>query len=209
MDRLPIVYEPVDRLVIIQELINVRRYRKYLEIGCDTDSVFAHLFVDHRVGVDPRRGGNMRMTSDEYFEQHQDKFDIIFIDGLHYYDQVKKDIKHSLERLEPGGIIIIHDCLPTSPLEAVIPMPEPLVSAWTGDVWRINFDLMCQPNIKYHVLNSPYGLGCVSPTNDKNTSDSVEKGKDWNFYSNNWQKLPIVSCREALLMKFRNIIAEI
>jgi len=204
MERLPVVYEPIDRLEIIQALINVRKYKKYLEIGCDRDSVFAYVKVDHRVGVDPERGGNLRMTSDEYFDQYNDKFDIIFIDGLHYYHQVKKDLENSLARLEPGGIILMHDCLPSSPLEVAIPMPTPLRSAWTGDVWRINFDLIVRSDIKYSILNSPYGLGCVSVQ----TQEVIElgTGSKWSFYCDNWNKLPIISCRQALLSKFSNII---
>lgn len=204
MERLPVVYEPIDRLEIIQELINVRKYKKYLEIGCDRDSVFAYVKVDHRVGVDPERGGNLRMTSDEYFDQYNDKFDIIFIDGLHYYHQVKKDLENSLARLEPGGIILMHDCLPSSPLEVAIPMPTPLRSAWTGDVWRINFDLIVRSDIKYSILNSPYGLGCVSVQPQEITE--LGTGSKWSFYCDNWNKLPIISCRQALLSKFSNII---
>lgn len=204
MERLPVVYEPIDRLEIIQELINVRKYKKYLEIGCDRDSVFAYVKVDHRVGVDPERGGNLRMTSDEYFDQYQDKFDIIFIDGLHYYHQVKKDLENSLARLEPGGIILMHDCLPSSPLEVAVPMPTPLRSAWTGDVWRINFDLITRSDIKYSILNSPYGLGCVSVQNQETIN--LGTGSKWSFYCDNWNKLPIISCRQALLSKFSNII---
>ena len=51
------------------------------------------------------------MTSDEYFSKFKDKFDIIFIDGLHHYEQVKKDIFNSLEILNSNGIILMHDCL--------------------------------------------------------------------------------------------------
>lgn len=207
IESLPITYEPIDRLIIIQELVSTRHYRKYLEIGCDRDSVFTHLSCEHKVGVDPARGGNMRMTSDEYFDQYQDRFDIIFIDGLHYYHQVQKDLANSLNRLEPGGIILIHDCLPTSPLEAVVPIPQPLHTAWTGDVWRISFDLMARDDIKYDILNSPYGLGVVTvghqqPLNLGNQSQ-------WSFYAENWNQLPIRSCREALLNKFSNIIAKV
>ena len=40
------------------------------------------------------------------------KFDIIFIDGLHEYDQVKKDIVNSLKFIDEKGFILIHDLLP-------------------------------------------------------------------------------------------------
>jgi predicted O-methyltransferase YrrM len=64
------------------------------------------------IGVDPNQGVTLRMTSDEFFAANQFTFDIVFIDGLH--DQVAKDIENSLRVLNPGGIIVMHDCNPTT-----------------------------------------------------------------------------------------------
>lgn len=36
-------------------------------------------------------------------------FDLIFIDGCHYYDYVKKDTENALRHLQPGGLIVWHD----------------------------------------------------------------------------------------------------
>ena len=47
------------------------------------------------------------MTSDEFFKNNKDQFDLIFIDGLHHYNQVKKDIINSVEVLKDGGIILM------------------------------------------------------------------------------------------------------
>ena len=43
-----------------------------------------------KVGVDPVSGGTIRVTSDNFFRTNKEKFDCIFIDGLHKYAQVKK-----------------------------------------------------------------------------------------------------------------------
>ena len=43
------------------------------------------------------------------FENCEDFFDLIFIDGLHHYEQVKKDINNSLKFLKKGGVCIIDD----------------------------------------------------------------------------------------------------
>jgi predicted O-methyltransferase YrrM len=36
-------------------------------------------------------------------------FDIVFIDGCHYYDYVARDTQNALKHLRPGGLVIWHD----------------------------------------------------------------------------------------------------
>lgn len=48
-------------------LINEFGYQSYLEIGCKDNSTFDRVKVAKKVGVDPNRGGTLRMTSDQYF----------------------------------------------------------------------------------------------------------------------------------------------
>jgi SAM-dependent methyltransferase len=205
--QLPIQYESVDRLIIIQEIRKIFKFKKYLEIGCDTDSVFNHLNCDFKIGVDPVRGGNFRMTSDEFFKLSNETFDLIFIDGLHYYSQVAADFKNSLARLEPGGVILIHDILPRHQSETVTPVPEPLDGPWTGDVWRLAFDLMADPGINFHILNSPFGIGLVTRGTQEPRIFNVDNS--WQWYSQNWKNLPIVSCYQSMAGEFSNLITKI
>ena len=55
-----------DRRTIIQEIINKKNYKNYLEIGCYRDDVFSKIDCENKVGVDPVRGGTIRKTSDDY-----------------------------------------------------------------------------------------------------------------------------------------------
>jgi predicted O-methyltransferase YrrM len=64
------------------------------------------------LGVDPNQGVIHSMTCDEFFATNQFTFDIVFIDGFHHSDQVAKE--NSLRVLNPGGIIVMHDCNPTT-----------------------------------------------------------------------------------------------
>ena len=48
-------------------------------------------------------------TSDEFFMQNKEKFDIIYIDGWHEEPQVYKDINNSWNSLNINGIIICDD----------------------------------------------------------------------------------------------------
>ena len=122
-----------DRSEIIQKVIDKKNYKSYLEIGCDDDQNFNKIKIHIKYGVDPISGGNIRKTSDEFFSQNKKYFDCIFIDGLHEYEQVKKDIINSLEYLNDGGVIFVHDCLPRSYFEQAVPRSQ---HVWTGDVWK-------------------------------------------------------------------------
>ena len=51
----------------------------------------------------------IRKTSDEAFETLSTKFDVIYIDGLHTYEQVFKDITNYKKLLKPSGFISGHD----------------------------------------------------------------------------------------------------
>jgi Methyltransferase domain len=121
------------RYDLINALVAKNGYKSYLEIGCRDDSTFDVIDVRHKVGVDPASGGTLRMTSDEFFSQNQETFDIIFIDGLHTYEQVLVDILNSAKVLNPGGVIVMHDCLPTS---CYAQYDYQVSLAWNGDVWK-------------------------------------------------------------------------
>ena len=70
------------------------------------DDVFNHITIE-KTGVDPVSGGNFRGTSDEFFSQNSKNYDCIFIDGLHVYQQVIKDILNSIKILNNNGVIIL------------------------------------------------------------------------------------------------------
>ena len=106
--------ENVNRWDLINKIIDIKNFSSYLEIGCDDDYAFSKIRLKNKIGVDPYSGGNFRGTSDKFFNQNKKKFDCVFIDGLHEYDQVNKDILNSLDNLNENGIILIHDCLPKS-----------------------------------------------------------------------------------------------
>jgi predicted O-methyltransferase YrrM len=36
-------------------------------------------------------------------------FDLVFIDGCHYYEYVNKDTQNALQHIKPGGLLIWHD----------------------------------------------------------------------------------------------------
>jgi hypothetical protein len=152
---------------------------------------------DKKFGVDPFRGGNYRMTSDEFFEKHSHlKFNVIFIDGLHEYEQCQKDCLNSIKSLEDGGIILFHDFLPRSPFEESVPRKQ---AAWTGDVWKVAVELNNSENVDFRIVNINNGIGILK-INKNFRYHKMNNLKNENFsnFCEYRKKLPIISSEQAL-----------
>jgi hypothetical protein len=103
-----------DRTDLLKYLVQRFQSKKYLEIGCQGDLNFNQMreIVESAIGVDPISGGTHRLTSDEFFQQNSEQFDLIFVDGDHTALQVWRDIKNSLLALADNGVVVIHDLNP-------------------------------------------------------------------------------------------------
>lgn len=198
MLTLPIVWESGLRLDLIKRCIESVHNRSYLEIGCDQDEVFSQIQARHKVGVDPVSGGTHRMTSDEFFAQNQDRFDVIYIDGLHHYDQVTRDIENSLHCLASNGFIILHDLLPDHEPQTRVPRPDDWGGSWTGDVWRAGFDLMKRSDVCFAICTIDCGCGILFPAAQDPVHVSVENS--WSWYAANWHRLPLISLHRAQVL---------
>ncbi len=149
-----------NRIILINYLIDRYRFKSYLEIGCEKDLCFNVVRAEHKVGVDPIEGGTHRMTSDEFFSTNTETFDIIFIDGLHWSEQVFRDITNSLKSLNQGGIIVVHDCNP--PEEIYNLYPRPLEQKeWNGDVWKAFISFRQDPDLDMVTGNFDWGCGVI------------------------------------------------
>ena len=153
------------RYEIIQETIKRKNYKSYLEIGCDQDQVFSKIRIEKKIGVDPVSGGTIRNTSDNFFKKNNMKFDIIFIDGLHEYDQVKKDINNSLFFLNDNGVIFLHDCMPMRFIYQAVPRATGL---WNGDVWKNIVEARTKQEIDTYVVHADHGVGMILKRTNKN-----------------------------------------
>ena len=143
---------------LIKYLIDKYKYSEYLEIGCYKNDLFSKVQIKNKTGVDPVSGGNIKKTSDDFFKENNKKFDIIFIDGLHIYEQVKKDILNSIECLNDNGIILVHDCMPDSLSKQAVPRYKML---WNGDVWKAIVDLRQKENLEIFTCEMDQGIGVV------------------------------------------------
>lgn len=50
-------------------------------------------------------------SSDQFFAENKNSYDVIYIDGDHSYQQTKKDIDNAWKFVKLGGILIGHDFL--------------------------------------------------------------------------------------------------
>lgn len=64
-------------------------------------------------GVSPCNNVTLHeLSTDDFFKQNKETFDLIFIDASHEYEQVKKDLHNSLNILNEDGFIALHDVDP-------------------------------------------------------------------------------------------------
>ena len=188
-----------NRTEIIQKIIDLKEFKSYLEIGCDDDVNFDKIKINLKIGVDPISGGNIRKTSDQFFRTNKEYFDCVFIDGLHEYSQVRKDIKNSLDFLNNGGIIFLHDCLPRSYFEQAMPRSQHL---WTGDVWKAIVEFRTKEEVDICVGLLDMGLGIIVKRKNSNKLNirikNFKKLKYEDYYYNQKNFMNIVEYKKII-----------
>ena len=187
------------RKFIIQDIINKKNYKSYLEIGCFDNELFNHINCNKKVGIDPYTGGTIRKTSDKFFEDNKEKFDCIFIDGLHTYSQVKKDIDNSLKFLNPNGIILLHDCLPNNYFEQATPRSQYI---WNGDVWKAIVECRTIKDIDTYTCYADFGIGVILNRKNQNILDikynKFSKIKFNDYFTNYKEYMNIIEFEDLL-----------
>jgi len=135
--------------------------RSYLEIGVFRGKTFNALDFERKVAVDPRFQFDVadyqregiefhQMPSDQYFTRHglSRTFDIIFLDGLHTFQQTLRDFCNSLACAHDQTVWLIDDVLPVDVYSAWPNQTEALKFrrqaggegwAWHGDVYKVVF----------------------------------------------------------------------
>lgn len=189
--------ESYNRISLVNKIISEFNDCRYLEIGCASDQLFNSVPCRHKVGVDPASGGNFRGTSDDFFLQNNATFDVIFIDGLHTYKQVRKDIINSLNSVAPGGYIALHDMLPRTWIEEHTPIITE--GPWLGDVWKVAYELLATKGLEFKIVKIDYGVGVIKVI-DKNAilkdfSEILTDAK-FEYLHKNINKLPLVDWSE-------------
>ena len=108
---------------------------RYLEIGIENGYTFENIVIDTRVGVDPAPLFDLEklpvgvsvfaVESDAYFASLAPEvtFDLVFIDGLHTYEQTKSYFFNALRHV-PIGVLLIDDTVPSDEIAAMRDIDE-------------------------------------------------------------------------------------
>lgn len=175
------------RPAVLRRLIRLYENPRYLEIGVRHGVTFDRVPAARKVAVDPLLDFDVpaalranphheyhEVTSDEYFAtivDPDDRFDVIYLDGLHVYEQTLRDLMNALNHLQPQGVIVIDDTRPPTYL-ASIPGREDFfrvreylgttAQAWMGDVYRLVWFLetFC-PHLSYGTILDNHGQTVV------------------------------------------------
>lgn len=194
----------MDRLELIQTLIDNRGFKNYLEIGVLGGSVFFNVRCPHKSAVDPKfkfnwkgrlgeslknwdnlTAGYFEVTSDEFFDRYAPRkyqaqpLDVVLVDGMHEFEFALRDVLHSLQYLSQDGVIIMHDCNPLSK-EAEASFAEwqrrGYSGFWNGDVWKvIAYLLQARPDLDVFVADCDHGLGVITRNGEPTHELNIDK----------------------------------
>lgn len=135
--------------------------RRYLEIGVAEGRTLRDVAMPERTAVDPQflfeistmSGQAIRFcqqTSDAFFaaEPRDRPYDVMFIDGLHEFNQVVRDFANAVLRMHPRSVILLDDTLPSDVYSTLLSPSETMKYRkeannpnidWHGDVFKIVF----------------------------------------------------------------------
>jgi len=144
--------------------------RTYLEVG--TESGFSLSVADcDAIAVDPqfqlkvsptgnrKRTFFFQMPSDTFFATENARellgrpVDMAFLDGMHRFEFLLRDLIGAEAACHPRSLILLHDCVPLNP-DMALRKHRPV--NWTGDVWKLLPILKkYRPDLRLHVLDCP------------------------------------------------------
>lgn len=154
------------RSAVLQRLLSLYQSPAYLEIGVSLGEMFLALKPADKVAVDPlfqfmpKPGPGVeyhQVPSDAYFAAAppEQVFDVIYIDGLHTFEQTLRDLLNAVFKLRDGGVIVIDDVRPNSYDSSLPDLAQlfhrreegaaapgatwPMDGSWMGDVFKVSF----------------------------------------------------------------------
>jgi hypothetical protein len=177
----------VSRAEVINGLLALFKKPSYLEVGVNKGETFLAIKADRKVAVDPKflfsvtdakqthdRSEFYEVTSDTFFSNFvspHEVFDLIFLDGLHTFEQTLRDFTNSIRFLAANGIIVIDDVVPNS-YQAALPDPADALkvkeytgstdNSWMGDTFKLVFLIESFfPTYNFRTISDNHGQAVV------------------------------------------------
>jgi predicted O-methyltransferase YrrM len=160
-------YSPgTEQYEIIKSIVQATGCQKYLELGISEGINIQYIsqVCSDCTGVDivdRRKFKDFKFhhtTTDHFFKKNTEKFDTIFIDADHSFEQVKKDFNNSIKILNKFGIIFLHDTDPIS--------KEYTNKSLCGDSFKI-VDYIINSRIDWNIVTLPISVTGLSIVNRK------------------------------------------
>lgn len=212
----------IKRTDLLNHLIEKHKLVTYLEIGVQNPNInFDLINTRYKIGVDPDPNAHATFckTSDEFFNiwepvrtvdvttkdsekpeflPSDQRFDLIFIDGLHTAEQVKKDFENALKILSPNGFIVLHDCNPEKEEHTIVPRPTER-GHWNGDVWKFAVAFYGYHEIDRVTVNEDNGCFVFRNNQDWTKVNFGISEMSWNEFDRNREKyLNLISWQEFI-----------
>ena len=158
----------MNHIDIINKFVSARGYKSYLEIGTLGRVSPPEVRCQRKIGVVVAEPVDGKSASDMFFARNTEKFDVVFVDGIHLCEYCLRDIEGALASLNPGGIVVVHDCLPTSRAMAGRDVVQ---GAWCGDAYRAASWYFAKSPYLCYTIDTDFGVGVIDTTRASVGSD--------------------------------------
>lgn len=162
----------------LNKLADGLKASNYLEIGVNQGITFKAVKIEAKTGVDPSfqfdrheydQDDNIilaEVTSDVFFKTlpKDTLYDVVFVDGLHTFDQTYRDILNALRHTHSRSVLLVDDTIPNDVFSSSRDMLECLRlrayqnsenkdRSWHGDTYKILPLLMLfNTNLDYRTI---------------------------------------------------------
>ncbi|MFM8952356.1 MAG: class I SAM-dependent methyltransferase [Planctomycetaceae bacterium] len=183
----------------------INNARTYLEIGVKDGDTFLDVGIERKDGVDPAFSFDTSLFATErvrFFSQTSDEFwvsrnpltyDVIFLDGMHTFEQTMRDLVSSMRFAHARTIWLIDDTLPSDVFSSIPHRERSFYERkrmnlpglpWHGDVYKLVFAI--------HDFIPVLNYATITGSGNPQTLAWYAAGKDF---------APAVNCWEAISRK--------
>lgn len=208
---------------IVNHLIKKYNFNNYLEIstpttgacydkiiqnnGCEITKELLFYYIDSNLNNSSLRDDLQNFNCINFdigvSQLKQKKYDLIFVDPFHTFEQSKIDIETAYNLLSDDGIIVVHDCYPKS-IDLVSDYYHK--GSWCGVTYKAFIDFNMNHNmVQTYVVDCDYGCGIIFKNKKRDIpykipdNMSLNDVSEFNYFINNAiELLNVISCEEFL-----------